>query len=80
MGDKRRTARLVRSAAWLAEYPGRALNANARSDAAAVDGYYRLSEQPDGWAVTVGGDLGATSRAQRTVLCIPNAALAPITA
>ena len=53
MGDKRLTARLVRSAALLAEYPGRAIRANARSDAAAADGYYRLIEQPEQTAVSI---------------------------
>ena len=38
LGDKRWTARLVRSAELLAAYPGRAISANVRSDAAAVDG------------------------------------------
>ncbi|MDE2826716.1 MAG: IS4 family transposase [Bacteroidota bacterium] len=77
LGDKRLTARLVRSAALLAEYPGRAISANVRSDAAAVDGYYRLIEQPEKTAVTVESILAAhrqrsiqRMRSQRTVLCI----------
>ena len=77
LGDKRLTARLVRSAALLAEYPGRAISANARSDAAAVDGYYRLIEQPEKTAVTVESILAPhrersiqRMRGQRTVLCI----------
>ena len=77
VGDKRLTARLVRSAALLAEYPGRAISANARSDAAAVDGYYRLLEQPEKTAVTAESILAPhrerslqRMRGQRTVLCI----------
>jgi len=77
LGDKRLTARLVRSAALLAEYPGRAISANARSDAAAVDGYYRLIEQPEQTAVTAESILAPhrersiqRMRGQRTVLCI----------
>ena len=77
LGDKRLTARLVRSAALLAEYPGRALSANVRSDAAAVDGYYRLIEQPEQTEVTAESILAPHRersiqrlRGQRTVLCI----------
>ena len=77
LGDKRLTARLVRSAALLAEYPGRAISANARSDAAATDGYYRLIEQPEQTAVTAESILAPhrersiqRMRGQRTVLCI----------
>ena len=40
------------SAELLAEYPGRAISASARSDTAAVDGPYRLIEQPADSAVT----------------------------
>ena len=53
LGDKRLTARLVRSAALLAEYPGRAINANPGSNNAAVDGFYRLIEHPSESDVTV---------------------------
>lgn len=77
LGDKRLTARLVRSAALLAEYPGRAISANTRSDAAAVDGYYRLIEQPHKTALTAESILAPhrqrsiqRMRGQRTVLCI----------
>ena len=77
LGDKRLTARLVHSAELLAEYPGRAISANARSDAAAVDGYYRLIEQPESTAVTVERILAPhrersveRMRGQETVLCI----------
>ena len=77
LGDKRWTARLVRSAELLAEYPGRAISANVRSDAAAVDGYYRLIEQPAERGLTAETILAPhrvrsvqRMRAQSTVLCI----------
>ena len=77
LGDKRRTARLVSSAALLAEYPGDKINANPRSDAAAVYGFYRLIEHPDYSPVTVEAILALHRertlqriRSQDTVLCI----------
>ena len=77
LGDKRLTARLVRSAALLAEYPGRAISGNPRSDAAAIDGYYRLIEQPERTAVTAERILAPHRersirriRGQAAVLCI----------
>lgn len=53
LGDKRRSARLVKSAALLAEYPGRKAGASARGDAAAIDGFYRLIEHPEDSPMTV---------------------------
>ena len=77
LGDKRLAARLVRSAALLAEYPGRAINANPGSNNAAVDGFYRLVEHPSESDVTVENILAphrarsiARMRGQRTVLAI----------
>ena len=77
LGDRRLTARLVRSAELLAEYPGRAISAAARGDAAAVDGYYRLIEQPTESAVTPANILAPhrerslqRMRGQELVLCI----------
>ena len=77
LGDRRLTARLVRSAELLAEYPGRAISAAARGDAAAVDGYYRLIEQPAESAVTPANILAPhrerslqRMRGQRLVLCL----------
>ena len=77
LGDKRLTARLVRSAALLAEYPGRKINANANSDAAAVDGFYRFIEHPADSQVTVQSILAPhrertvrRMRGARTVLCL----------
>ena len=76
LGDKRLTARLVQSAELLAEYPGRAISAAAH-DAAAVDGYYRLIEQPAETEVTPERILEPhrarsvqRMRGQPTVLCI----------
>ena len=77
LGDKRRSARLVKSAALLAEYPGRKIGASARGDAAAIDGFYRLIEHPEDSPVTVGAILAPhrertlrRMRSQETVLCI----------
>ncbi len=53
LGDQRLTARLIKSASLLAEYPGRAINANDQSDEAAICGYYRLIEQPETSEITV---------------------------
>ena len=60
MVDKRLTARLIKSAALLADYPGRAITGTAKSDAAAVDGYYRFIEQPADSQVTVESILAKT--------------------
>ena len=77
LGDKRLSARLVKSAALLSEYPGQAICGNAKTDRAAVDGYYRFIEQPDGTKVTVANILAPhrertvrRMRSQKTVLCI----------
>ena len=77
LGDKRLSARLVRSAALLADYPGQAICGNARADRRAVDGFYRFIEQPAESAVTVTNILAPhrartvqRMRGQRTVLCI----------
>ncbi len=77
LGDKRLSARLVKSAGLLAAYPGRAIHGNTQSDAAAVDGYYRFIEQPADSEVTVSNILAPhrarsiqRMRSQDTVLCI----------
>ena len=78
LGDKRRTERLVRSAELLARHPGEAIGSGARRGRnAAVDGYYRLIEQPEDSGVTVKAILRPhrertiqRMRGQRTVLCI----------
>ena len=77
LGDKRLSARLIKSAGLLAAYPGQAITGNAKTDRAAVDGYYRFIEQPAGSEVTVANILAPhrlrsiqRMRAQQTVLCI----------
>ncbi len=75
MGDRRLTARLVKSASLLAEYPGQPVCGNAHCDSAAVTGYYRFIEHPSEEAVTVESILSGhrkrtvqRMRGQRTVL------------
>ena len=77
LGDKRLTARLIKSATLLAEYPGCKINASPRGDAAAVDGFYRLIEHPENSPVTVAAIVAPhrertlqRMRTQDTVLCI----------
>ena len=77
LGDKRLSARLVKSAGLLAALPGEAITANASHDRAAVKGYYRLIDQPVSSAVTPGNILAPhrartlqRMRGQDTVLCI----------
>jgi len=77
LGDKRRTARLVHSAALLAEHPGRAINASAQADSSAVNGFYRLIHQPKDSSVTPERILEPhrertiqRMRAQKEVLCL----------
>ncbi len=53
LGDKRLTARLVKSALLLAEVPGRAIHAHPACDDAAANGFYRLMAQPSETGVTV---------------------------
>ena len=75
LGDKRLSARLVRSAELLAQCPGHAFT--GAPDRAAMKGYYRLIEHPDESQVTpehiVAPHRARTierMRAQDTVLCI----------
>ena len=75
MGDRRLTARLVRSAGLLAQYPGQAVCGNC--DSAAVTGFYRFIEHPSDEAVTVESILSGhrerciqRMRGQRTVLTL----------
>lgn len=53
LGDARLSRRLVASAACLAAQPGRAFTAVAKSDVAAIKGYYRLIDKADLNAVTL---------------------------
>ena len=77
LGDRRLSARLVKSVSLLAENPGRAINANDKSDEAAIYGYYRLIERPENSEVTVANLLAPhrqrslqRMRGQKTVLVI----------
>jgi hypothetical protein len=77
LGDKRRSQRLVGSAATLAGHPGRAFCGATQGDVPAVKGYYRFIDQPDDSAVTMDNILlphrDRTIRRmkdQKTVLCI----------
>ena len=77
LGDKRRTKRLMDSAAALAREPGRAFSGVAEGDRAAVKGYYRLIDTPDDSAVTMENILlphrertVRRMKAHETVLCI----------
>ncbi len=53
LGDKRLSARLVKSAGLLAAYPGGKINANSASDRTAISAFYRLIEMPAESEVTV---------------------------
>ena len=76
MGDNRLRARLAHGAELLAEYPGRAVSTAGRN-AAAVDGHYRLIDQPADLEVTPERVLAPhrvrsvqRMHGQETVLCI----------
>ena len=66
LGDKRLSARLVRSAALLAQCPGRARSGTP--DRAAVKGYYRLIDHPEQSQVTP-AHIVAPHRARTTRCC-----------
>ena len=77
LGDKRLSARLVKSVGLLAAYPGQKINANSASDRTAINAFYRLIEMPAESEVTAENILAphrARSiqrlRSQRTVLAI----------
>ena len=77
LGDKRLSARLVKSVGLLAACPGRKINANSASDRTAIGAFYRLMEMPAESEVTVENILAphrARSirrlRSQRTVLAV----------
>ena len=46
LGDKRLSARLVKSAGLLAAYPGQKINAAPGADNTAVNAFYRMVEAP----------------------------------
>ena len=77
LGDARLSARLVQSAQHMAESPMRAITGAAHGARALVKGHYRLIDQPDDSAVTVGNILAPhrertlrRMQAHDTVLCI----------
>ena len=61
MGDKRLSARLVKSVGLLAAYPGQKINASSESDSTAINAFYRLIEMPAETEVTVRKHPGAAS-------------------
>ena len=77
LGDRRLSARLVKSAGLLAAYPGHKINASPDSDSTAINAFYRLIEKPAESAVSVENILAphrertvCRIRGQRTVLAI----------
>ncbi|MCY4112019.1 MAG: IS4 family transposase [Chloroflexi bacterium] len=77
LGDKRLSARLVKSVELLATYPGQKINASSAADRTAINAFYRLMDLPEDSAVTVGNILAPHRersiqriRSQRTVLAI----------
>ena len=77
LGDKRLSARLVKSAALLAAYPGAKINASTNSAGKEITGFYRLIEAPEESDITVPAILAPHRersvqrvRGQRTVLAI----------
>jgi hypothetical protein len=77
LGDARLSTRLVQVAAAKAAVPHRAFSGVAKGDWAAVKGYYRLIDQPEPSAITMGNILAPhrmrTVRrmmGQQTVLCL----------
>jgi hypothetical protein len=77
LGDARLTRRLVESARMKAEDPGEAFTHVAAGYPAAIKGYYRLIDHPDGEAVNAATILAPhrertvrRMQAQRTVLCV----------
>ena len=77
LGDRRRTARLVKSARLLSRIPGEPITSNLEMDRAAVSGHYRFIEHPDTTAVTPERILGPHRkrtveriRGQKVALCV----------
>ena len=77
LGDKRLSARLVKSVGLLAACPGQKINANSASDSTAIRAFYRLIEMSAESAVSVANILTPHRersvqriRGQRTVLAI----------
>ena len=77
LGDKRLTARLVRSVPLLAQHMGEKINAAPENDLTAINAFYRLVEKPDDSGVTAANILATHRhrsvqrfRNQTTVLAI----------
>ncbi|MCY3672554.1 MAG: DUF4338 domain-containing protein, partial [Alphaproteobacteria bacterium] len=77
LGDKRLSARLVKSAGLLAAWPGRKINAGSGADGTAISAFYRMIEMPAESEVTVPNILAPHRersvmriRGQETVLAI----------
>ncbi|MCY3612218.1 MAG: IS4 family transposase [Gemmatimonadetes bacterium] len=77
LGDKRLSARLVKSAGLLAAHPGRKINANSDADSTAIAAFYRMIEAPAESEVTAPNILAPhrertvrRMRGQKTVLAI----------
>ena len=77
LGDKRLSARLVKSAGLLASYPGGKINASSTSGGKEITGFYRLIEAPEESDVTVAAILAPHRersvrriRGQTTVLAL----------
>ena len=77
LGDKRLSARLVKSAGLLAAHPGRKINGSSDSGGSEIAGFYRLIEAPADSEVTPANILAPhrgrciqRMRGQRTVLAI----------
>jgi hypothetical protein len=77
LGDERLSNRLVESARVQAEMPGESFSGAAQGNWPLVKGYYRMIDQPDDSAITMGAILAPHRErtlqrmmAQQTVLCI----------
>ena len=77
LGDKRLSARLVKSAGLLAAHPGRKINAGSDADSTAINAFYRMIEMPVESEVTAANILAPHRersvmriRGQATVLAI----------
>ena len=77
LGDRRLSARLVKSAGLLAAYPGQKINAAPGADNTAVNAFYRMIEAPAESEITVANILAphrersiCRMRGQKTVLAV----------
>ena len=77
LGDKRRTARLVKSVSILARTPGKSITATMKSDRAAIRGHYRFIEKANEQGITPEHILAPhrsrtieRMRTEKTILCL----------